>query len=34
MEAQVTRPGLQHANHSNLPTQEARIGRELLQGCG
>src|SRR4051794_25294579 len=31
--AQLARPGLQHAHHPDLPTQEARVGRQLLQGC-
>ncbi len=30
--AQVARPGLQHTDHPDLPTQKARIGGELLQG--
>src|SRR5829696_3559022 len=34
MVAQVARPGLQHAQHTNLPTQEAWILSELLQSSG
>ena len=30
MVAQVARPGLQHTQHSDLTTQEALIGGELL----
>src|SRR3954447_5918028 len=32
--AQVARPGLQHAEHANLPTQKAWILGELLQSSG
>jgi hypothetical protein len=32
--AQVARPGLQDAQHANLPAQEARILGELLERCG
>src|SRR4051794_1552308 len=33
MVAQVARPGLQHTDHPDLPTEKARIGGELLQSA-
>ncbi len=34
MVAQVVGLGLEHAEHADLPTEEARIGGELLEGGG
>jgi len=34
VKAQIPRPGLQHAQHPNLPAEEAWVLRELLQSRG